>query len=254
MAETYSTEGIILRRWPYKEYDRMLRILTKDRGKLTVRAISVRKPGAKLAGHLEPFIHSDFFIANSRTIDIVAGSNTIVANETLRRSLLHSAMASFFSEIVDRLTEEYDTDERLYAHVQAYLAWLNSTTANALAFYAAVLQLFAILGYSSELYSCHQCRMPVEEQGTKFHYKLWNVECADCASEDETIPLQETTIRVLRFLNEQPFVEAAKLKLGCDDWEELDRFIRSLLHYNIEYDLRSEEVYRSLAKREVCAA
>ncbi|MFH1426441.1 MAG: DNA repair protein RecO [Candidatus Kerfeldbacteria bacterium] len=251
MADTYKTEGIILRRWDYKEVDRMFRILTKDYGKLTARAISCRKHGAKLAGHLEPFIHTDLFIANSRTIDIIAGSNIIGANTTLRRSLLHSAAASFFSEVVDRLTEEDDADPRLFGHVLGFYEWLNANAPNALALYAAILQLLGILGYHSELYYCHQCRRALSESTNKYHYKLWSAECANCASEDDTAELDERTIKVVRFLNEQPYEEAAKLKLDCEEWLAVDRFVRSLLHYNIEYDLRSEEVYRSLF-RSVC--
>lgn len=248
MSQTYKTEGIILKRWNFKEQDRMLRLLTKDYGKITTRAISARKQGSKLAGHLEPFIHSDFFIARSKTIDILAGSNVINSNAQLRRSISHSSVASFFSEVIDRFTEEGGEDATLYEFVQQYYTWLQENEAHVFSLYAAILQIFSLLGYHIELHSCHSCRKPISIEGSKYNYKLWNVECADCHSTDETMPLSADAIKVLRFFGEHTFSEVIRLHLQKKEWEEVHTFIHSLLRYNLDYELKSEAVFLELLK------
>ncbi len=246
MSQTYKTEGIILKRWNYKEQDRMLRLLTKDYGKITTRAISARKQGSKLAGHLEPFIHSDFFIARSKTIDIIAGSSVIQSNALLRQSILHSSIASFFSEVIDRFTEEGHQDEEFYSFVRSFYVWLHENEAHMFALYAALLQLFSLLGYHMDLHSCHQCKKPIAIEGSKFNYKLWNVECKECRSQDETLRLSADAIKVLRFLREQSYSEVVKLHVQEQEWKEVHDFILSLLQYNTERPLQSQEVFLSL--------
>src|SRR3982751_6364925 len=55
----FSTEAIILRRTNYGEADRILSLLTPERGKLSAIAKGVRKPKSKLAGGLELFAVCD---------------------------------------------------------------------------------------------------------------------------------------------------------------------------------------------------
>src|SRR3989339_723691 len=243
MNQTYKTQGIILKRWDYKERDKMVRILTNDFGKITTRAISARKITSKLAGHLEPFIHSDLFIAHSKTIDIVAGSNTIESHALLRQSLPHNAIANYFAEIIDRFTEERHTDKELFMHVLHFSNWLNVHGANTLVLYAAIIQLFQILRFHVELYRCHSCKQLIGQEGNKFYYALWNVECMNCSSHEETTPLSANVIKILRFLSKQPFDAVAQLRVYDAEWKECDTLIRSILHYHLDKDLRSEPIF-----------
>ena len=248
MAFTYKSEAIILKRWDYKEQDRMVRLLTRDHGKVTCRAISARKTTSKLAGHLEPFICTEAFFARSKTIDIIAGSNTVTSNARLRQSMEHYAIAGYFVEIVDRWVQERDTDTPVFEHVQQFLEWENTHEANTLVFVAAVLQLFGLFGYKMDLYNCHSCQKPVKPTGSKFHFQLWNVECVDCTSPEHTMPLSAEVIKVLRFLNANDFDTIARLHVPEKQWIELHVFLRALLQYHNGAELKSESTFLSLLR------
>jgi DNA repair protein RecO (recombination protein O) len=62
----FSTEAIILRRTNYGEADRVLSLLTPERGKLSAIAKGVRKPKSKLAGGLELFALCEVTIMTGR--------------------------------------------------------------------------------------------------------------------------------------------------------------------------------------------
>lgn len=246
MAQTYKTEGIVLKRWDYKERDRMLRLLTRDHGKLTTRAISARKVTSKLAGHLEPFVLADFHIAKSKTIDIMAGSHTIEGNSRLRHSLHHTAIANYFSEVIDRCIDEYENDVAVYEHVRDFFSWLGEHEPNALVMYSALLQLFGLIGYRIELYTCHNCLKPITQEGSKLDLKLWNVECSTCSSPDQTIHLSATTIKALRFAAEHPFSTVQTLSVSPENWNEIDQAVRSLIRYHLARIPTSESVFVAL--------
>lgn len=52
--EYHTSEGIVLKKIPYGEYDALYDIYTKEFGKIRGRAQGVKKEGAKLKSHLEP--------------------------------------------------------------------------------------------------------------------------------------------------------------------------------------------------------
>jgi DNA repair protein RecO (recombination protein O) len=246
---TYQTEGIILRRWDYKEADRMIRLLTPDRGKLTVRAISVRKPGAKLISHTEPFVHTEVFIAGSKTIDILANSRVISAHSSVRGSLDKIAVAHILTEIVDRFTQDQDADPVLFEMVRDQLQWLETHQPHPLVLYAAIVQLLAQLGYHLGLYECVHCKKSITDQGLVFHYELWNVGCATCLSSDHSSAIAGDTIKLLRFFSEHVAADAARLQLSDAQWQNLNAFMRSLLNYHVDGGLRSWEVWEQTAKQ-----
>lgn len=62
----YNTPAIILRRTNYGEADRVLSLLTPERGKISAIAKGVRKPKSKLAGGLELFAECSLTIMEGR--------------------------------------------------------------------------------------------------------------------------------------------------------------------------------------------
>ena len=49
------TAGYVLHHWPYRDTSRILEVLTREHGRLTLFARAVRGPAARLAPLLQPF-------------------------------------------------------------------------------------------------------------------------------------------------------------------------------------------------------
>lgn len=72
---TVSTEGIVLRRMNYGESDRIITMLTKDHGKISLLAKGVRKQKSKLAGGIELFSISQIsYIDGNSDLKILTSS------------------------------------------------------------------------------------------------------------------------------------------------------------------------------------
>lgn len=254
MAATYKTEGVVLKRWDYREKDTMIRVLSRDFGKITARAISSKKITSKLAGHLEPFVVADFFFAKSKTIDIVAGSNTIMSNERLRTSLTHMAAGQYIAEIIDRLVEDREVDPLLFEYVIGIFEMLSQQQrVNTLSVYAAIVQIFEYLGYRFELSACHVCKREVAEfagsitEGEmKLHYDLRAVECGNCRSIEQVREMSVDTLRVMRFVQDQSFDDVLRLRVKDDVWRDIDGLIRSVIAYQLGRVPVSEPVFLEL--------
>lgn len=69
--------GITLRATDYKESDRLLTVLTPERGKITVSARGIRKSGARMKGVAAPFCFADIVLAEK------AGRYTLTETEVI---------------------------------------------------------------------------------------------------------------------------------------------------------------------------
>src|SRR3954451_7034501 len=122
---TYRTEGIVLRGRDLGEADRILTIITPDRGKVRAVAKGVRKMTSKKAGHLEPFCRCALLLARGRDLDVVAQVETLEAFARVRGSLDLLGPAYYLAELVDTFAEEESESRALYEAFAATLVALD---------------------------------------------------------------------------------------------------------------------------------
>jgi len=98
--------GIVIKHSPVGDYDRIVTILTAEKGKINAFARGVRRMGARLSGSLEPLSLGSFFLytrKNSYTINEVKINEYF---EGLKQDLKKVSYASFFLELTDYYNHE----------------------------------------------------------------------------------------------------------------------------------------------------
>lgn len=103
---TYSSEGIILSRKNYSEADRILDVLSKHFGKVTLLAKGIRKIKSKKRGHLEIFSQIKFSAVKGHGMDIMTETETINDYSGVRVNLNKISLAYYFCEVVNKITHE----------------------------------------------------------------------------------------------------------------------------------------------------
>jgi DNA repair protein RecO (recombination protein O) len=92
----------VLRRRNLGEADRLVTVLTRDRGKLTLVARGARRPRSRLGGRLEPATRFRALIAEGRSIDIISQVEVLDAHAALRDELERMGAAAVVLELADR--------------------------------------------------------------------------------------------------------------------------------------------------------
>jgi Recombination protein O N terminal/Recombination protein O C terminal len=110
----YRVSALVLKRREMGEADRLLTVLTRDRGKLTLLAKGVRKPASRKAGHLEPFTHVELLVAKGKSLDLVTQAETLEAHRNLREDLWRSSWAYYVAELADAFIQDADPHELLF--------------------------------------------------------------------------------------------------------------------------------------------
>lgn len=125
----YSSEGIILARKNLGEADRILTVLSKKYGKVSLIGKGIRKLKSKKRGSLEVFSHVSLAAARGRSLDILTEVESVDNFSRIRESLRKTAVAYFFVETVDKLTKDEEKNEILFKLLLEYLKDLETSTA-----------------------------------------------------------------------------------------------------------------------------
>lgn len=112
--KTYSSEAIVLSRKNYGEADRILIILSKHFGKLSLLCKGIRKIKSKKRGHLEIFSKIKFSAVTGKGFDIMTEAETLNDFEGVRVNLNKISLAYYFCEVINKITHEDGRQSTVY--------------------------------------------------------------------------------------------------------------------------------------------
>ena len=126
MQDFIYVTGMILKQTPVGEYDRLICLLTRERGKISAFVKGCRRSGSRLAGAANPFSFGIFKLYEGKNSYTVAEADIRNYFEELRKDYVAAYYGMYFSEIADYYTRE-NNDERemmklLYQSLRALCA------------------------------------------------------------------------------------------------------------------------------------
>jgi len=248
---TYKTEGIVLRHGDAGEADRLITLFTPYRGKVRAVAKGARRPGSKLAGHLEQFTRSSVLVARGRNLDIITQAQTVRSFIEIRESLRLMLYASYVVELVDSSTE-FDSENRplfeLLEHMLVHLITARRLDASLRAYELAALDL---LGYRPRLDKCVSCSRPLQPNVVNaFSAGAGGVLCPLCRGrEPDQRDIAPATLATLLRLQEQGLAAAESTTMSPDVRYESEAILGEYIAYRLESDLKSPAVLRALRKQ-----
>jgi DNA repair protein RecO (recombination protein O) len=245
---TYRTEGIVLRGHDLGEADRILTILTRDRGKIRAVAKGVRKMTSKKAGHLEPFCRTSLLLAQGRDLDVVSQAEMIDGFAHLRSTLDLLGPAFYLAELVDAFTEDGAEHRALYEAFTSALVALEHGADT-----AAVTRWFELFvltanGLAPSWTVCAGCGAPIEPE-TEYVFSLerGGLLCPNCRSRDPlALPVMPGTVKVLRLLAREPLARIVRLRMPYDALSEAEEIMARAIRVAAERELRSPLVLQRL--------
>lgn len=247
---TYRTEAVVLRRTDFGEADRLLTLYSREYGKIKAIAKGARKPQSRKTGHVELFMRSRFFIAKGRSLDIITQAESIDPYVDLRTDLIRATYASYAVELLDRFTVEEDKHIEIYDLLVDALGWFATADSPFLVARYYELHLLALAGFHPRLFQCVSCHKAIEEQDQFFSVKLGGVLCPDCYQADlNALPVSAVAVKVLRYLQTQPWDVVSHLRLKSPLKRELEHVMHNYIKFTLERDLKSVDFLNHLRRQ-----
>ena len=154
---SFSARGLILKRYPLGEKDKLCILFTHTYGKLRVSARGARQSSSKLAGVSEPMVILDAHLHQGTTFQVLAQAEAIETFPVIKTDIVLISYAMFLLELVDRLTEDEDPAPDLYELLVRTLYLLGASRDPASLVLAAQWHVLHLTGYMPRIRECCMC-------------------------------------------------------------------------------------------------
>jgi len=253
-SRLYRIEAIVMHRADVGEADRLLTVLSRERGKLRLNAKGARKVGSRKSGHVELFARSRMLIAKGRgEIDIVSQVETIDAYRGLREDLTRSTYAHYVVELVDAFAEEGSEQLELFDLLAGALGWIEGTDNLPLTARYFELQLLTLAGFQPQVFFCAGKGEALQEIAPDEFYG-WSppsggVLCPDHARDrSDASRLSLAALKVLRHALRTNYTAFTALTLREAILSETEQVMLRYIQFVLERKVKSVEFLNQLRR------
>ena len=102
--ETFKVEAVVLKTDDFGDANRVVTLFTKEYGKIEANAYGCRRARSPLSGTLQMFNHISAQLTRGAQVDTIREADILHFYDALTKDLTRLAYASFFFEIVNRMT------------------------------------------------------------------------------------------------------------------------------------------------------
>ncbi|MBI5222494.1 MAG: DNA repair protein RecO [Candidatus Magasanikbacteria bacterium] len=118
-------QSIILSRRDFREFDQIISVYTKEKGKAELLARGVKKITSKNSAHLESFSFVDIEIAPGKGIGHLTKVQPINYFVNIRQDLQKSLSAGYVVSLLDKILHVGEKDGRIFELLRSWLDSLN---------------------------------------------------------------------------------------------------------------------------------
>lgn len=243
-----TTKALVLRETRYKDADKILTVLTEDEGKLTVKARGALRKGCKFAAATQALCYSEMTLFGSSGRWSINEAETIEQFLPLREDIASLALASYFAEVLESVSDE---DSPSPAALQL---GLNSLFALSRSMYApehikAVFEfrLMCISGFEPELYACSTCGNEPEDALLSLTGGV--VHCRGCApgAYGVSLPVSPAVMLALRYIAAAPAKKVFSFELDEQDEKQLVGIAEAYMTTQLERSFGALDYWKSLS-------
>ena len=243
----FKTEGLVLRETEYKDADKLLTVLTKDRGKLTLRARGVRSRSSRLKSGCQLLAYSEFTVFENKNTMLIDEAVPLALFLPLREDIEKLSLASYFAQVAEVLSQEDDPlSELLSLCLNAFYALAELDRPQVLIKAAFEFRAACIAGYMPMLDGCAVCGAPEPD---RFHVMGGVLQCSGCLSSDDTgvrLPVHSGALAAMRYLVSCDLKRLFSFRLGDQSMKELADAAETYLLAQLERGFFTLDFYKSL--------
>jgi DNA repair protein RecO (recombination protein O) len=266
---SYTTDGLVIREIAVGENDKMLTLLTPDRGRISVVAKGARSLRSQVLSVAQLYSYGNYEIHEKGEYKWLRGGSLIEGFFGLREDIDRLSLAAYIADIACELTgEDLPSIEMLRMTLNTFYAISKGQKSHALLKGVYELRAAGFSGFMPELAGCRYCK---SDSSDRLYLDVMNgcCVCSDCINkralkqsaaqlqsvyDDERelrnilLPITPSVLAAMRYvINALP---ERMFSFNLDGKDEMDMFSRAaeeyLLHH-LERGFTSLDFYKSIA-------
>ena len=243
----YRDEAVVLRTHPLGEADRIITLLTKERGRIRAVAKGVRRTKSRFGARLEPFMVVDVQCYEGRNLDTVTQAESLATyGQTIARDYTVYTAATVMVETAE---QAHRGARAVHAAVPAPRPAPSGRSAAgehdpALVLDAYLLRSLAVAGWAPSFHDCAKCGAPGPHSA--FNIAAGGAVCPVCRPPGSAAPAPET-LRLLAALLSGRLGDRRRLR-ACASAGRAAGWSTAFLQWHLERGVRSLRHVERLAQ------
>lgn len=241
----HTCEALVLRTYRLGESDRLVVLLTRDRGKKRGIAKSAARSRKRFGGALEPFTHVRAAYREQEQRDLVRLEYAEVLASPLSVGGEACTYASYFAELLDEWAPENHPEERVFRLGVAVLdALVAGGDAERLARYFEYW-LLRLQGVYPSTQACPQCGASLRGGAVLEPRSHWFV-CRACAPGAQGVAMPGTALQFLAAAAHVAPAALGEVAVSAEALDQLGAAHRLLLVWHLDREPRAARVLREI--------
>lgn len=253
------TEGIVIRVAAVGESDRLVTVLTRDRGVVRAFARKSRAAKSRLVSATQLFCYTRILLFCGKDKYMIDEAQPLEVFFELRQDIARLALAQYFCELAGVLAPQEDGEraaEFLRLLLAAFRRLCRGGRPLPLVKAAVEMRMLSLAGYMPDLIGCAECRK-YEDETMHFFPVQGNLLCPACCEKTGQHGGTVLHMGALTALRHTIYAELPKLfsfALGADGQRELSQAGERYLLAQLDRSFKTLDFYHSIPQEEASEA
>lgn len=242
-----TVQGLVLRVTAYNDTDSFLTLLTRNHGKITVKARGLRRKNSPLIAPCQLLAFGEFTLFEYRGMYSVNEAHAVELFQGLRKDLQKLSLGTYFAQVAEVLCQEDIPNPDLQSLVLNSLfalCKLNISENHIKAVFE--LRSACLAGYAPDLLGCFNCGNVLPD---RFDIAEGRLECSSCRSAESAgirMPISPAVLECMRYICLCDCRKIFAFQAGEDTIRSLAAVTESYLTTQLERGFSTLDFYKSL--------
>lgn len=240
-------QAIVLRVTDYNDRDALLTVLSRNHGKLTIKARGLRRKNSPLIAPCQLLAYGEFTLFEYKGQYSINEAVSLELFQSLRKDLLKLAAATYFAQVSELISQEDIPNPELQSLLLNCLYAMSKLNLSH-EFVKPVFELRAacLSGYTPDLFGCHICG---NQNPDRFDLSAGMLECQGCRSSGSLgirLPVTPAVLEAMRYICLCNPKKLFSFEIGSDNLKLLSSLTEAYLTTQLERGFSTLDFYKSL--------
>lgn len=240
-------QAIVLRVTDYNDRDALLTVLSRNHGKLTIKARGLRRKNSPLIAPCQLLAYGEFTLFEYKGQYSINEAVSLELFQSLRKDLLKLAAATYFAQVSELISQEDIPNPELQSLLLNCLYAMSKLNLSH-EFVKPVFELRAacLSGYTPDLFGCHICG---DQNPDRFDLSAGMLECQGCRSSGSPgirLPVTPAVLEAMRYICLCNPKKLFSFEIGAENLKLLSSLTEAYLTTQLERGFSTLDFYKSL--------
>jgi len=242
-----TTPALVIRVTAYNDTDALLTVLTRDHGKLTVKARGLRRKNSPLTATCQLLAYTEFVLYEYKGLYTVNEARSIELFTPLHKDLQKLSLATYFAQVADVISQEDLPNPELLSLVLNCLYALTKLDVPEKQVKAVFeLRAACLAGYEPDLQGCHRCG---NQHPDRFDISQGHMECTTCRTDQSRgirLPVVPGVLDAMRYICRCEPKRLFSFSIMNSSVEDLSHISEGYLSTQLERGFSALDFYKSV--------